>query len=87
MREQSIKIAKLFYQSREVEGYRELLLWIEKFTDFLDKMQGTEGKEEQTIGLYQLLQEILKAMEQGDIVLIADILKYDLQKLLQDLEE
>ena len=76
------KTAELFYTQKESAGYLafgELLTPLSSILDGLFVLQNSNGKPEfDQQELLQLFSEAMKAMENRDAILLADILQYDM---------
>lgn len=81
------KTTELFYQQKIEEGYKELNHTLIMLTDTVNhifnyKAEGNDiGVEEDY--LVQVLTEAMKALEMKDVILLSDILQYDLKELLE----
>lgn len=81
------KTTELFYQQKIDEGYKELNHTLIMLTDtmnhiFTYKAEGYDiGVEEDH--LVQVLTEAMNALEMKDVILLSDIMQYDLKELLE----
>lgn len=76
----------MFYQQNKNLGYKVLLLLLDKLSEFIVyiEKENIEGIYDIVIAdLKNILSECLSALEGQDIVLLADILKYDLMEKLE----
>lgn len=85
------EVAAMFYQNKVAEGFEILCMLIEDIQDLTKEISQQEELLEKNAdvlpGLNEALAEALKAMEQMDTVLLADIMKYDVIELLEQIEE
>lgn len=83
--EQISGVSNLFYQNKINEGYKELEKLLADFSLLLDGLyqRGILSMED-TIVL-DILRNTMSAMEQGDSLLVADILEYELKDVLLEL--
>lgn len=74
------ELSELFYKQKSQEGYLILPDIIEKMLELIQDliMEKNEIIEKNINELTGLLKNILKAMEEGDTVLMADILQYEM---------
>lgn len=78
----------LFYRQYTEMGYKTLLILLDKLSEFmicLEKENIDGMYDEQIINLSKVLSESLKAMENNDSILLADMLEYDLKEILEDI--
>jgi len=77
--------AKLFYQQNIKEGYSKLEYTIDVLSKIIDAINIDEEEGKQLIknSFNNILKEALQAMEQGDTILLSDILQYDLKELIE----
>ncbi|MDF2944217.1 MAG: hypothetical protein K0S01_3075 [Herbinix sp.] len=77
-----------FYQQKSQAGYRELIGVIDDIT-LVSELLGMRISEPQIMvinnKLLNGLQELMNAMLQKDIVLLADIMSYDIMELLDEI--
>ncbi len=78
MKELIIQTSRLLYQNKVEEGYAKMK---EVFTHIISYMNSQSP--EKIMVMNQVLSEALKAMEEKDAVLLADILRYELIPELQ----
>lgn len=83
LKEEIEQISTSFYQRRDSEAYRALNKLIEKMLDFMKKLGTITDKYTEMMNL--ILTEALKALQNKDGVLIADLLKYDLDEILNQI--
>lgn len=82
------EIVNLFYRQKEDEGFTELnKLWdkIEEFINYLNSDKLESRKVEATAGINEILVRLLSAIEKKDIIIITDILKYELLNYFDNL--
>lgn len=84
-------VAEIFYQNKAAEGFAIFCTLIEDIQELTEDMQQGEALLENNAAvlprLNEALAEALDAMEVQDMVLLADILKYDVAELLEQIEE
>ena len=68
------EIAQLLYQQKEQEGYNRIAALIPGLTQYIDQI----ADEKQQSLVLSSLKEMLEAMEQQDMTLLADVLSYEL---------
>ena len=73
MKELIIQTSRLLYQNKVEEGYAKMN---EVFAHIISYMNGLP--QEKIMVMNQVLSAALKAMEEKDAVLLADILRYEL---------
>lgn len=83
LKEEIGQISTSFYQRRDSEAYRALNKLIEKMLDFMKKLGTITNKYTEMMNL--ILTEAVKALQNKDGVLIADLLKYDLDEILNQI--
>lgn len=78
----------LFYQQKPQEGFRQLDTTLSILMDTVNKiLKYQSGKEEKIFEdqiFNAVLAEAMKAIEKKDIVLLADILIFEVSELLQE---
>lgn len=80
--------ARLFYQQKSQEGFAELdstlNILMQAINQVLNYQSGKDEKlaDEQLLNL--ILTQAMKAMEDKDIVLLADILVYEINQILEE---
>lgn len=80
------EITDWLYKQRIDEGYSRLILLLDKMSEFIIyiEKENVDGRyDDAIISLKNNLNECLGAMESNDIVLLADILQYDLVEVLE----
>lgn len=76
----------LFYQGFKLEGYQELENVIVNLLSLTEELTHFEQERLELISIGELnacLMSCVEAMEQSDVVLISDILNYDLKEILE----
>lgn len=81
------KTTELFYKQKTDEGYKELNYTLIMLTDTMNHIFNYKA-EGYDIGvevdhLVQVLTEAMRALEMKDVILLSDILQYDLKQLLE----
>ena len=78
-----------FYQQKTDEGYKSLditlellILGINHILEYNSENNGIKIDEQQ---LNNLLTEAMKAIESKDVILLSDILQYDIKELFEDI--
>lgn len=79
--------AELFYQQNVQEGYIKLKQTLDIISNlanitYIDKVEQEENTNIVN-SINEILNQALQAMEQGDTILLSDILSYDLKELLE----
>lgn len=69
------EIAELCYQQKKVEAYNKLNLFIGELAKVMVGFSEDKVKK-----VNEILQDILAAMEEDDIVAIADLMEYELKE-------
>lgn len=81
------EVTELFYQQKDKEGYVKFEETLNFLVLILDSMEndkeGNFNIDHQ--GFNEKLVEAMKALEEKDTVLLADILKYEISEMLDDL--
>lgn len=81
------EVTKLFYQQKASDAYEQLEIVLTLITQIVDMIYDMDInpniREENTKVLIGALQETLQAMEDKDSVLVADILKYEVEEKLE----
>lgn len=83
IKEEIQNITTAFYQRKDSEAYESLNIFIEKMIEFMRKLDSITNEYTKTMNL--ILSEVLKALQEKDGVLIADILRYDLNRILNQI--
>lgn len=83
IKEEIQNIATAFYQRKDTEAYQSLNIFIQKMTELMKQLDAITDEYTQTMNL--ILSEVLKALQEKDGVLIADILRYDLNRILNQI--
>lgn len=82
-------VVELFYQQKIQEAYQKLDILLKKMMEMVvileEYQHGREDEEIDANGLLLALKEALSAIEQKDAVLVADVLKYEIQEKLNDM--
>lgn len=80
-------VADLFYQDKEKQGYHELTLLLTKLNSFIEFLIAEKDTIEKTRQdkLLRVMTQAMNAMEEKDIVLLSDILQYELKEQLEDI--
>lgn len=80
-------VTDLFYQDKEGQGYHELALLLTKLTSFIEFLILEKELMEKTRQekLLSVMTQAMNAMEEKDIVLLSDILQYELKEQLEDI--
>ncbi len=82
--------ADFFYKQKSKEGYQVLISAIDALMAITAELKAAQDNEN-TLEFHQKLavklQEITEAMLQKDTILIADMMKYDIMELLDELAE
>lgn len=85
------RTTELFYTQREAEGYQALGMLLPSVTSLIDSLfaiRAAEGKPEfDDKELVRPLTDAVKAMEEKDGVLLADIMQYDFLDQLDLIEK
>lgn len=79
----------LFYQNKIDEGYKHLDNTLIKISDTIEeviKYQSQCGKDIQGESIVGILTEAMKALENKDALLLADILQYELKEVLEEVK-
>lgn len=82
--------ADLFYKQKNSEGYQSLVSVIDDLMVLISELKTVQDNEEFHAFhqvLTEKLQEITEAMLQKDTILIADMIKYDIIELLDEIAE
>lgn len=81
-------IVEMFYQQKVLEAYSELNTALGKIMEITEVVQNytaqNPDKEIYMDDLLNALKETLSAMEERDVVLVADVLKYEVIEKLND---
>lgn len=81
------EVTELFYQQKTADAYDQLEIVLTLITQIVDMIYdmdiNPDIREENTKVLMGALQETLQAMEDKDSVLVADILKYEVEEKLE----
>ena len=84
-------IVEMFYQQKVQEAYSELNTALGKIMEITEVVQNyTAQNSDKEINMHILLnalKETLSAMEERDVVLVADVLKYEVIEKLNDIAE
>ena len=84
-------IVEMFYQQKVQEAYSELNAALGKIMEITEVVQNytaqNSDKEINMDILLNALKETLSAMEERDVVLVADVLKYEVIEKLNDIAE
>ena len=84
-------IVEMFYQQKVQEAYSELNTALGKILEITEVVQNytaqNSDKEINMDILLNALKETLSAMEERDVVLVADVLKYEVIEKLNDIAE
>lgn len=84
-------IVEMFYQQKVQEAYSELNTALGKIMEITEVVQNytaqNSDKEINMDILLNVLKETLSAMEERDVVLVADVLKYEVIEKLNDIAE
>ena len=84
-------IVEMFYQKKVQEAYSELNTALGKIMEITEVVQNytaqNSDKEINMDILLNALKETLSAMEERDVVLVADVLKYEVIEKLNDIAE
>lgn len=84
-------IVEMFYQQKVQEAYSELNTALGKIMEITEVVQNytaqNSDKEINVDILLNALKETLSAMEERDVVLVADVLKYEVIEKLNDIAE
>jgi hypothetical protein len=84
-------IVEMFYQQKVQEAYSELNTALGKIMEITEVVQNytaqNSDKEINMDILLNALKETLSAMEERDVVLVADVLKYEVIEKLNDIAE
>ncbi len=80
-------VSDMFYKQKEFMGYDMLYQLIDKLIKFTQILGSKEENKEYNDKLMQCLSQALAALEQKDIILLSDILSYDLVDLLKEIKE
>lgn len=84
-------IVEMFYQQKVQEAYSELNTALGKIMEITEVVQNyTAQNSDKAINmdiLLNALKETLSAMEERDVVLVADVLKYEVIEKLNDIAE
>ena len=84
-------IVEMFYQQKVQEAYSELNTALGKIMEITEVVQNytaqNSDKEINMDILLNALKETLSAMEERDVVLVADVLKYEVIEKLNDVAE
>lgn len=84
-------IVEMFYQQKVQEAYSELNTALGKIMEITEVVQNytaqNPDKEIYMDDLLNALKETLSAMEERDVVLVADVLKYEVIEKLNDVAE
>lgn len=78
----------LFYQNKIDEGYKNLDNTLGKISGIINDVimyQEESGKDTQGEKIISILTEAMKALENKDALLLADILQYDLKELFEEI--
>ena len=82
-------IVEMFYQQKVQEAYSELNTALGKIMEITEVVQNytaqNSDKEINMDILLNALKETLSAMEERDVVLVADVLKYEVIEKLNDI--
>lgn len=85
------QVVEEFYQQKTQDAYQHLNGTIEKMLVLVDKIAMIQKEQiENAIDggdLLNALKETVSAMEEKDFILVADVLKYEVQEKLKDLME
>lgn len=80
-------VTDLFYQDKENQGYYGLALLLTKLNSLIELF--LSGKEiiekEKQEQLLNIMTQAMNAMEEKDIVLLSDILQYELKEKLEEI--
>ena len=84
-------IVEMFYQQKVQEAYSELNTALGKIMEITEVVQNyTAQNSDKEINMdifLNALKETLSAMEERDVVLVADVLKYEVIEKLNDIAE
>lgn len=84
-------IVEMFYQQKVQEAYSELNTALGKIMEITEVVQNytaqNSDKEINMDILLNALKKTLSAMEERDVVLVADVLKYEVIEKLNDIAE
>lgn len=84
-------IVEMFYRQKVQEAYSELNTALGKIMEITEVVQNytaqNSDKEINMDILLNALKETLSAMEERDVVLVADVLKYEVIEKLNDIAE
>lgn len=80
-------VTDLFYQDKENQGYHELTLLLTKLNSFIEFLISEKDTIEKTRQdkLLRVMMQAMNAMEEKDIVLLSDVLQYELKEQLEDM--
>lgn len=81
---------ELFYQNKIDEGYRKLDSTLGKISFVIEdiiRYQEQSGQDVKAKRFVEILTEAMRALENKDALLLADILQYDLKEMLEDVKE
>lgn len=85
------RVVEEFYQQKTQDAYQHLTGTIEKMLVLVDKIAMIQKEQiENAIDgadLLNALKETVSAMEEKDSILVADVLKYEVQEKLKNLME
>lgn len=81
------ELTEAFYQNQERIGYEKTTVFLEEFLDLVNILAACEIVPDDEIKrVNDILREVLEALENKDIVLVSDILKYDLLERLDSIK-
>lgn len=84
--EQLQTITELFYQNKKQEGYQSMDGFLQNLINLTEALKNDSLiKKEDINKINSILKSALEALGQGDCVLLADILQYELQEELKAL--
>lgn len=83
--EQISGVSNLFYQNKINEGYKDLEKLLGDFSLLLDGFYQSGILSMEDTVVLDILRNTMSAMEQGDTLLVADILEYELKDVLLEL--
>lgn len=81
---------ELFYQNKIDDGYKNLDSTLGKISFVIEdiiRYQEQSGQDVQAKRFVEILTEAMRALENKDALLLADILQYDLKELLEEVKE
>lgn len=82
------EIVEMFYQQKRQNAYKKLECTLSDMIQLMEEVSLCRKEQEVEFNVVQLLnalRETLKAMEEKDDILLADILKYEVQEKLTEL--